>query len=52
MAVVLLNAMIGFYVEFQAGRSMEALKKMVAVSAKVFRGGTLSEINSETLVPE
>ena len=51
LAVVLLNAMIGFYMEFQAGRSMDALKKMVAVSTKVFRGGTLSEINSETLVP-
>lgn len=51
LAVVLLNAMIGFYMEFQAGRSMDALKKMVAISAKVFRGGSLSEINSETLVP-
>ncbi len=51
LVVVLINAIIGFYMEFQAGRSMAALKKMVAISAKVFRGGSLSEINIEMLVP-
>lgn len=51
LVVVFLNAGIGFYMEFQAGRSMAALKKMVAVSAKVQRGGSLKEINIEMLVP-
>ena len=51
VAVIFINAIIGFYMEFQAGRSMAALKKMVAVSAKVFRGGKLLEINLEKLVP-
>ena len=51
LVVVLINACIGFYMEFQAGRSMAALKKMVAVSAKVQRGGSLKEINIEMLVP-
>ena len=51
LVVVFINTLIGFYMEFQAGRSMAALKKMVAISAKVFRGGSLSEINIENLVP-
>lgn len=51
VVVIVINALIGFYMEFQAGRSMAALKKMVPVSAKVFRAGRLSEITIETLVP-
>jgi Ca2+-transporting ATPase len=51
LVVVFLNAIIGFYMEFQAQRSMDALKKMVSVFRKVFRAGSLSEINIETLVP-
>ncbi|MCC6412899.1 MAG: hypothetical protein IT270_14640, partial [Saprospiraceae bacterium] len=51
VVVIVINALIGFYMEFQAGRSMAALKKMVPVSAKVFRAGSLSEITIETLVP-
>ena len=51
LVVVFLNAGIGFFMEFQAGRSMAALKKMVAVSAKVLRGGSLKELNIEMLVP-
>ena len=51
LVVVFLNAGIGFYMEFQAGRSMAALKKMVAVSAKAQREGSLKEINIEMLVP-
>ncbi len=50
VVVIVINALIGFYMEFQAGRSMAALKKMVPVSAKVFRVGNLSEITIETLV--
>lgn len=51
LVVVFLNACIGFYMEFQAGRSMAALKKMVAVTAKALRGGSLKELNIEMLVP-
>lgn len=51
LVVIFINAIIGFYMEFQAGRSMEALKKMVSISVKVLRDGSLSEINSEILVP-
>lgn len=49
--VVLINATIGFWMELQAERSMNALKKMASVLTKVFRDGKLSEIPSEELVP-
>lgn len=51
LIVLLVNSLIGFYMEFQADRSMEALKKMSTVSAKVFRDGELTEINCEEIVP-
>lgn len=51
LVVILINAVIGFYMEFQAERSMEALKKLSMLPAKVIRGGQLKEINAEELVP-
>ena len=51
LVVILINAIIGFYMEFQAERSMEALKKLSILPAKVIRNGELSEINAEELVP-
>lgn len=49
--VILINAVIGFYMEFQAERSMNALKKLSAVPAKVLRNKQLEEINAEDIVP-
>jgi Ca2+-transporting ATPase len=51
LVVIFINAAIGFYMEFQAERSMEALKKLSILPAKVIRNGELSEINAEELVP-
>ncbi|TAL63271.1 MAG: cation-translocating P-type ATPase [Bacteroidetes bacterium] len=51
LVVLLINSCIGFYMEFQADRSMEALKKLSTISAKVFRDGELIEINCEEIVP-
>lgn len=51
LLVILVNASIGFWMELQAERSMNALKKMASVPAKVFRDGKLTEIPSEELVP-
>lgn len=50
LIVILINAVIGFLMEFQAQRSMNALKKMATVPAKVFRDGILREILSEEIV--
>jgi len=51
LVVIFINAAIGFYMEFQADRSMEALQKLSIVLSKVIRDGKLKEINSEQIVP-
>ena len=51
IAVILINAIIGFLMEFQAERSMNALKKMTQVNAKVFRDNKLIEIAASEIVP-
>ena len=51
MAVVILNAIIGYVQEFKAEESIRALKKLVVPKARVLREGLEKEINSEDLVP-
>lgn len=51
LVVIFINSIIGFYMEYQAERSMEALKKLSILPAKVIRNGALKEINAEELVP-
>lgn len=51
MGILLLNAFIGAYQEFQAQKSMDALKKMAAPVAKVVRGGEPFVVNVEDVVP-
>lgn len=51
LAIVLINALIGFTQEYRAEKVMESLEKLVVSLAKVKRGGRLSEIPSEQLVP-
>lgn len=50
LIVLLINAAIGFYMEFTAQVSMQTLKKMSSIPAKVLREGKLTEINSEEIV--
>ncbi|MEO5909916.1 MAG: cation-transporting P-type ATPase [Pelobium sp.] len=51
LIVILVNALIGFFMELQARSSMLALKKMDVSYSKVIRGGKMHEIPSEHLVP-
>ncbi len=51
IAVVILNAIIGYIQEFKAERSVRALKRMLTPRTKVLRDGHEKEINSEVLVP-
>ena len=51
MAVLILNAVIGYFQEYRAEQSVRALKKMVVQKARVLRDGKEKEIGSEDLVP-
>jgi len=51
VAVILLNAAIGFFTEIRAVRSMEALFRLVSAEATVLREGIVSVIRAEELVP-
>lgn len=51
LAVILINTIIGFIMEMQARKSMNALKKLDQMLAKVIRNGTVKEISSEEIVP-
>jgi len=50
LAIVVLNAVIGFYQEFNAERSIAALKKMTAPQAKVRRDGQVALIAASEIV--
>jgi Ca2+-transporting ATPase len=51
IAIVILNAILGFIQEFRAERSLEALKRMVVVTARVIRDGVLASLPARELVP-
>ena len=51
LVVVIINALLGFYQEFQAEKSLAALKKMLALQAEVRRDGRSMILPAEQLVP-
>ena len=51
IGVVCLNAAIGVFQEYKAGKAIEALQKMSSPHAIVRRGGELVDIRSEEVVP-
>ncbi len=51
LAVIGVNTLIGFFAEWRAVRSMEALRKMGETRVRVRRGGREAEVPSEELVP-
>jgi len=50
-AILLLNALVGFFQEYKAEKNVQALKKMAVARARVLRDGKEREIDSEQLVP-
>ena len=51
LAIVVLNAILGFSQEYRAERAMAALKKMAVPSVRVRRDGRVQEVSSTELVP-
>ncbi|QED37008.1 HAD-IC family P-type ATPase [Antarcticibacterium arcticum] len=51
LAVILLTVLIGFFMEWQARKSVDALQKMALTKARVYRNGTLEIIQAQFLVP-
>jgi magnesium-transporting ATPase (P-type) len=51
IAVVLLNAVVGYFQEFKAEESVRSLKRLLVAKARVIRGGREKEIPDADLVP-
>ncbi len=51
LAIVILNALLGFAQEYKAERTIDALQKLAAPRAKVIRNGHITEVKSRDLVP-
>ncbi len=50
-AIVVLNALVGFFQEYRAERAMQALRTMTAPRARVVRDGRAVQIPSREVVP-
>jgi len=51
LVLLFMNAIVGFWEEFQAGNAIDALKKKLALQARVLRGGRWRQVTSRELVP-
>jgi P-type Ca2+ transporter type 2C len=51
LAVVVINALVGFYQEYRAERSLDALKSMLPAGATVRRDGSSQKVRAEAVVP-
>ncbi|MEJ2634122.1 MAG: plasma-membrane proton-efflux P-type ATPase [Calditrichia bacterium] len=51
VVLLVFNAVVGFWQEFQASNALEALKNELALKARVLRDGKWQEIAAEELVP-
>jgi H+-transporting ATPase len=51
VALLIFNAVVGFWQEYKAGNAVEALKKSLALRSRVLRDGQWREIEAKELVP-
>lgn len=51
LVLLLINAIVGFWEEFQAGNTIDALKAKLAIKARVMREGAWQSIPARELVP-
>lgn len=52
LAIIIINALLGFFQEYRAEKSLEKLKHLTAPTARVIRDGREQEILAEELVPD
>jgi len=51
VALLIFNAIVGFWQEYKAGNAVEALKKSLALKSRALRDGQWQEIKANQLVP-
>lgn len=51
LAIIIINAVVGFIQEYRAEKAMEALKKMAASHTRILREGNIIDIPASNLVP-
>lgn len=51
LAILVLNALLGFIQEYKSQKAIESLSKFILSTTKVLRDNNIIEINSEQLVP-
>jgi H+-transporting ATPase len=51
LVLLAFNAIVGFWQEYQAANAVEALKKQLALKARVKRDGNWTEVDAASLVP-
>lgn len=51
ICLLVFNALVAFWQEYQAGNAIEALKKKMAIKCRVLRDGTWSLMDAANLVP-
>ena len=51
LVLLIFNAVVGFWQEYQAGNAIEQLKKQLALKSRVKRDGKWQEIDARQLVP-
>jgi len=51
LVLLVFNAVVGFWEEYQAGNAIDQLKKTLALRARALRDGEWKEVDAKTLVP-
>ncbi|MEZ7197766.1 plasma-membrane proton-efflux P-type ATPase [Pseudodesulfovibrio karagichevae] len=51
LALLVFNAVVGFWQEYQAGNAVDALKSKLALKGRVLRDGTWQSVEARDLVP-
>ncbi|SMF41173.1 plasma-membrane proton-efflux P-type ATPase [Desulfovibrio gilichinskyi] len=51
LSLLIFNAVVGFWQEYQAGNAVEALKNTLALKSRVLRDSSWQSVNAQVLVP-